>query len=241
MVTLDKMLTTDFIKKGYHIQEKFISDKKCKLLLEKIADYRKNHELSRIIQKHVDRSLDYKVITGKEIKEKLPEVYQLYSRTNQIVNQLYGEDLHKLENEQVGVNINITHPGGAYRWHYDRNRFTGILFLNEADGGETELYPNYRILVKIPAIQKMFDKILMLKLVRYLFGNHQLIKPETGKIIFMLANTGLHSVRPVIGNRERVTLIFAFDVRGKQYKVDEKLDKYLYEKSAKLNSDPNYI
>ena len=234
------MQTKDFLKKGYHIQEKFISDNKCKQLLEKIADCRKNHEPSRIFQKHGDRSLDYKVITGIQIKEKLPEVYQLYLGINQIANQLYGKELHKLENERISVNINITGPGGAYRWHYDRNRFTGILYLNESGGGETELYPNYRVLVKKPAIQKILDKILMLRLIRYLFGNHQLIKPETGRMVFMLANTGLHSVRPVTGNQERVTIIFAFDVKGKQYKVDENLDKYLYEKSANLNSDPNY-
>jgi hypothetical protein len=46
---------------------------------------------------------------------------------------------------------NITPPGGEYRWHYDRNAATAILYLNEVPGGETEMFPNYRLVFRYSA------------------------------------------------------------------------------------------
>lgn len=39
-------------------------------------------------------------------------------------------------------------PGGEYRWHYDRNAVTAILYLNEVPGGETEIFPNFRLVFR---------------------------------------------------------------------------------------------
>jgi hypothetical protein len=49
-----------------------------------------------------------------------------------------------------------------YRWHYDRNAVTGILYLNEVSGGETEMYSGCRIYLgryKDTIAQRWLDKI----------------------------------------------------------------------------------
>ena len=49
-----------------------------------------------------------------------------------------------IEDAVAARNINVTPPGGEYRWHYDRNAVTAIIYLNEVPGGETEIFANYR-------------------------------------------------------------------------------------------------
>ncbi|HET8840930.1 MAG TPA: hypothetical protein VFN35_05650 [Ktedonobacteraceae bacterium] len=41
------------------------------------------------------------------------------------------------------MNGNIMLAGGEYRWHYDQNTITALLYPNKGDGGEIEFYPNY--------------------------------------------------------------------------------------------------
>lgn len=234
--------TSEILQKGYYIEKDYLSAEKCGHLLETITAYRQAHQVPRIYQQVKGRSLNYNVITGIPIKTNLPEIYDLYEAVNQRVNRLFGSPLYKLANEEVGVNVNITHPGGEYRWHYDRNLLTGILYLNGVAGGETELFPNYRFLVKSATTQKKLDQLFMAKPVRSLLSYKRLvIPPETGKMVFMLGNTGLHSVRPVTGSQERINIIFSFDLKDKQFrKVSKNLDAYLYKEGTDLNSDPNY-
>ena len=79
---------------------------------------------------------------GDKITQHLSGVKSLYQDVNQVLNLTFGQDLAPLtacpDAGWVACNINITSPGGERRWHYDRNAITGILYLNEVEGGETE-------------------------------------------------------------------------------------------------------
>ena len=142
----------------------------------------------------------------------------------------------------MGANVNITPPGGEYRWHYDRNAVTAIVYLNEVPGGETELYPNFRLRLKqrYSRLQRWLDRLLQVGLVRRVFGKLVMVAPRRGSLVLMAGNMCLHSVRPVGGDEDRINLILAYDEPGAQFAIEENLDTYLYTEQASAPSDPNY-
>jgi len=187
--------------------------------------------------------LNYKVIDGQKIREHFPEIQKLYEDINKTVNKSVGQNLVPLKNTQVGVNINITSPGGEYRWHYDRNEVTGILYLNSVEGGETECYPNYRLYfekLRFSRVQKWLDYLLQLKIIRSVFGRQVLLVPRQGTLLLMRGNRCLHSVRAVLGEMDRINIILSYDAPDAYFAVEQKLDAYLYNQDASASLDPNY-
>lgn len=236
------------MQNGFHFQHNFISEAGCDNILKSIANYQVHHKVPEIYRAVKGRSLHYSVIDGLKIEQHLPDIAQLYKKVNQVVNEWGGEKLYPLDNKRVGVNVNITPIGGAYRWHYDRNKFTAILYLNDVEeGGETELYIKYRIYSKWSTLQKILDQFLMLKPIRKLFGKHKIIKPQKGALLLMYGNNSLHSVRPLIrlkkGESARINIIMAYDEVHKEHQVSEQLDDYLYREEKSFTdrkADPNY-
>ena len=195
-----------------------------------INKFRQNNSIPKVFKSYGNRPLSYEVIDGDKIKEHLPELLGLYHRVQEIV----GLDL--LSDEKVGINVNITKEGGAYRWHYDRNKVTAILYLNDVCGGETECYPGYRILLRCSILQRWLDRILFW--VRGIFGNFSSISPKAGRLIIMEGNVCLHSVKPVESG-ERINIIMAYDEPNKDYVIQDNLNSYLYSSEA-YKGDPNY-
>jgi hypothetical protein len=233
----------EFTAKGYCVRHDFLNEQECEYYLSLIADYRRKHPLQEIYRPSRERSLNYKVIDGLKIKEYLPEIEQLYANVNRIINQTVGEILEPLKNAQVAVNINITSPGGEYRWHYDRNKITAILYLNTVEGGETECYPNYRLFLekyRYSKPQQWLDNLLRLKTMRRVFGKQLLLKPRAGNLVLMRANRCLHSVRPVLEEKDRINIIMAYDTPDANFAVEQNLDSYLYSQDAPASPDPNY-
>ncbi len=233
-----------FAADGYCVKLGFLTERQCEFYLSLVENYRLSHDVPQIRRATGgERSLNYRVIDGLKIKKHLPEIQTLYRNVNETVNSTVGENLAPLKNEQVGVNVNITPPGGEYRWHYDRNKITGILYLNSVEGGETECSPNYRLSfgkTKFSGLQRLSDKLLQLNAVRSVFGKQILIAPQQGTLVLMRADKCLHSVRPVLGNKDRINVILAFDAADAEFIVEEKLGNYLYNQNTPAFSDPNY-
>jgi hypothetical protein len=231
-----------FQARGYCVEAGFLTPEACAHLLERIARYRATHEVPEVYRKVRGRSLHYFVIDGHQVEQYLPDVGRLYEQVNGVVNETCGRTMVPLENRRVGANVNITPPGGEYRWHYDRNAVTAILYLNEVPGGETELYPNYRLRLKqrYSALQRWLDRLLQAGSVRRVFGRRVVVTPRQGNLVLMAGNTCLHSVRPVAGDEERINLILAYDEPGAHFAIERNLDAYLYTEQASASSDPNY-
>lgn len=234
-----------FAAEGFCVKDEFLTAPECEHLLALVEEYRRKHTVQEIFRQSRERSLNYKVIEGLKIKEHFPAVEKLYANVNEIVNQVAGETLKPLKNTQVGVNINITSPGGEYRWHYDRNKVTAILYLNTVEGGETECYPNYRLFLekyRYSKLQRWLDSLLQLKTMRRIFGRRVLLEPRAGSLLLMRANKCLHSVRPVLGDKDRINIIMAYDSPDADFAVERQLDSYLYNQNASSSaaSDPNY-
>jgi hypothetical protein len=224
---------------GAEIRENYLSPLQCELLLRDLEAYKASHELPLIERFESGRSLRYRVIDGDGIFQSLPHVVSLYRDVLALVRGLEPK-LEPLSNQTAGLNVNFTPAGGEYRWHYDRNSVTAILFLNSVKGGETEIYPHYRIYLgrwKDTGVQRFCDSALR-RLKR--FVRPLVVEPAPGRMIVMRGDRCLHSVRPVEGEEERVSVIMSFDPPGRIFLSEGDLDSYLYSKNASLNRDPNY-
>ena len=118
---------------GYQVVDDFLKKEQCRLLLDKISDFREHHTLPEIHRPMKRRSLRYNVINGEQIESSLPGIWDLYTGTvNELVNESLGFPLEPLANTRAGVNINLMRPKqSSYRWHYDRACVTSIIYLNE--------------------------------------------------------------------------------------------------------------
>lgn len=236
---------TDLERTGYQIIDNFIQPDECDEFLELIAQYRKDHELQEVYRPVKGRSLRYQVIDGDQIQAELENIWRFYhERVYKLINGLMNIELAPLANTRVGVNINIMQPGKSeYRWHYDRTSLTAILYLNNVEGGETEIYPNYRILLENKSHtlgQRFLDGILHIGLVRAVFGRKRVISPRAGRVAIILGKKCWHSVRSLTGSEERINIISAFDTPGSEFPMEKGLDSYLYTQADSDSTDPNY-
>jgi hypothetical protein len=227
---------------GIYVLKEFIDSCMCERLLDSINRCRRKHKIPTIYRPANDRPLNYSVIDGHRISRDLPEILALHCRVTDFIKGIDPE-IEPITDARVACNVNITPSGGTYRYHYDRNAVTAILYLNETEGGETECYPNYRVnLFKDtrPVLQRQLDRLLQTEICRRLSMKETVVRPETGKLLVMRGNRCLHSVLPVRGNRERVNVIMSYDYPGAHFDVADELNSYLYETAPVEAADPNY-
>lgn len=213
-------------------------------LFEHICAVCRRTELSTIHREHGDRPLHYQVIDGDRAARDLPEVTALLERFLDEARHWYGAPLEPLAKSAVAVNVNVTPAGGAYRWHYDRNAVTVIVYLNAVIGGAIELCPGYRILLPsgwaTSRAQRALDGVLEMRQLRRPFGHAVTIEPRPGRMVLMRGRRCLHSVQPVApGSAERIAVVMAFDHPVSSVDPGEALDRYLYTGSS-ATGDPNY-
>ena len=231
-------------RSGYCVLHRYASPERCAGLLDQIAAYRAGHSVPTVERRERERSLRYAVIDGPAIRQFLPDIERLYiEELLPLARRMSGVDLVPLAHEKACLNINITPPGGEYRWHYDRNAVTAILYLNAVPGGETELYPNYRIWLgrwKHTRAQQTLDRLLMHPLVRRVFGWKRQVAPRQGTLLLMRGDRSLHSVAPVGGSEDRINIIMSFDDPAVGMRAGVALDTYLYTQQSVRERDPNY-
>ena len=235
---------SEITNQGYLVIDNFFTTKQCEETLNLIANYRQEHEVTEVDRPYKERNLQYSVINGQQVENYLPTIWQLYEKVNLLVNKVSGQNLVPLTDKMPTVNINIIKPGGEYRWHYDRNAITALLYLNTVEGGELEVYPNYRLGNKNKKFsweQKLWDALLKLKLIRNFFGNKVEIKPRQGMIVIMQGNRCLHSVKALEGNQERINIVMAYDIPGIEFPIEQGLNSYLYTNEKQNSSDANYM
>lgn len=221
----------------------YLSGAECQRLLGSVCEFQALHALPLIHREVAGRSLHYFVIDGDSVLESFPEVVSVYRQVEQVVKNHFGSQLTPLRNRAASVNVNITPPGGEYRWHYDRNAVTAILYLNTVVGGETEMYPGYRIHLgkwKNSRAQRWVDRLLQSGPLLKISRRRTLISPAQGLLLIMRGDRCLHSVRRVEGSADRINVIMTFDMLQARFAVEENLDPYLYSKKAEPSFDPNY-
>ena len=221
------------------VRDNFIDAHTARRALDVIEKFRREFPLPIVSRRSGQRPLVYSVVDGFHILRHLPEIQALHQNSTRLVKALFGDSIEPLADQQVACNINITQPGGSYRYHYDRNAVTAILYLNETSGGETECYPNYRL--RVPgAAQCGVDRVFENRVVRWVFGHQVLVRPRMGRLLIMRGNDCLHSVREVEGDRDRINIVMSYDAPGARYANGEQLNTYLYQPEPIDTRDPNY-
>ena len=226
------------------VLENFATAEACGKLVSQVNEYRKEHKLPVIERADGELPLRYAVIDGDQIVDRLPDVWRVYERATRLVQKLWHGTVEPLADRKVACNINITEPGGSYRYHYDRNEVTAILYLNEIEGGETECYPDYRLPLarsNHSTLQQKLDRVLQNRLVRSLVANQLLVRPRRGRLLVMQGNRCLHSVRPVLGKTDRLNIIMSYDRPNARFEIADDLNAYLYSRAEISTTDPNYL
>ena len=186
------------------------------------------------------------MIDGHQIRDELTDIWALYGGpVKELVSELAGEAMFPLDNVRAGVNVNIMPPGKSeYRWHYDRAPVTVVLYLNEVEGGETELYPGLRLLLsdqRWTKTQRLLDRVVGMGPMRSWRSEKERVAPEPGRLVAMAANRTWHSVTGVEGGHDRINIIMAYDREGASFAAEDGLDAYLYTNESSKNQDPNYL
>lgn len=226
------------------VLDNFVRNSECTNLVAQVNDYRREHDVPLVERPDKELPLKYEVIDGQRIAECLPRVSRVYDSVTRLVKKFYRGNIEPLADRQVACNINITKPGGSYRYHYDRNAVTAILYLNETEGGETECYPNYRLSLSNAynsPLQQKLDRILQNRYLRSVAATQLLIRPRVGRLLIMQGNRCLHSVRPVLGTTDRINIIMSYDRPHASFAIAENLNSYLYSPASLSAGDPNYL
>jgi hypothetical protein len=231
-----------FWSAGYAVYDNFADRRACDALVDAVNDYRHHHRLPYIERRCRGRDLRYQVIDGPRVAEALPAVDGLLQAADRAVSEACCRPLARLAG-QVGVNVNITPPGGSYRWHYDRCPVTAMVYLNAVAGGEIELYPNHRLPCGHFAgtsLQRTVDAVGACRPVLWLSrAPHVAVSPVPGRLLIIRGDRCLHSVREVGEGPDRINLVVSYDVVGAE-RARPELDAYLYSDAPFGGPDPNY-
>jgi hypothetical protein len=219
-----------FWRRGIEATPGFFTREECESLLTCLETYRRRHDLPRIFRAVGDRPLEYLVVDGERFEGVFPCAEAVVDRIRLYLEALCGCALELVDDRLAARNVNITPPGGQYRWHYDRNLLTAVLYLNTVDGGETEVLPNYRVLLptgRPRTIQRFLDRCLHIGFIQGSIAHRRSVAPIEGTLLVICGNRSLHSVRTVLGESERINIVLAFDPPG-SHNASHSLDNYLY-------------
>jgi 2OG-Fe(II) oxygenase superfamily len=225
------------------VLRQYMDESRCLSVIQEIQTYRQSHQIPEIKRLCKDRSLDYGVIDGIKIKDHLPAITRIAEEIQQEIIQILNVEVRPIT-DRAAVNVNVTRQRGEYRWHYDRNDISAILYLNSISGGELEFYSNYRFLLEGSnngRLQQALDRLVQSKMIRNLFGKKTTLHPEPGMLLIFDGIRTLHSVAPVLSDEERICIVFAFDRADSTSKKNYSLDSYLYSENEWKDSDPNYL
>ncbi|GAA3741080.1 hypothetical protein GCM10022225_25550 [Plantactinospora mayteni] len=152
------------------------------------------------------------VVTGKVVGAELSWLDALYRE--ELLDLANGLGLGTFEpsaDERSAINVNVLPPGSEYEWHVDSNPVTALLFGTDqpaGTGGELVFRPD-------PVTRPTEDWELA-------------VVPRAGDLLLFDGREAAHSVRPVRGATERLTVPMNFYFAGAGVTRPDDLDRYLY-------------
>ncbi|TGG93328.1 hypothetical protein E4656_09745 [Natronospirillum operosum] len=114
------------------------------------------------------------------------------------------DEIHEYADPLAGLVVNVLREGCQHPWHYDTNEFIVTMMTRQSEGGgRFEYAPGIRSPEgeNFSAVEKVLD------------GDHTSVRKidlQPGDLQIFFGRCSLHRVTPVVGSRERHTVIFAY-------------------------------
>jgi hypothetical protein len=159
--------------------------------------------------------LDYRVLTGKQVKELLPWLWQWYQ--SPILRNLVGEHVgcavNPSDDLESSINVNYVQGlGGRYEWHVDAQPYTAILYadtMRDSDGGGLMLAPG----ADPTAMPDVFE----------------VVRPTRGLLLIFDGSSTPHAVEPLLVHTSRVSIPMIFLPEGVKAQRHEDLDAFIFQ------------
>lgn len=210
-------LSEQFFDRGYEVFDGLLSPVHCATLAQQL---RTALEQDGIL---VDNDgVHIKTRNGEVLIAGLPEIEQLY---RQVHAHMAARIAHLLMLDDLPVAISANYlrrdQGHSFRYHFDRNEYTAVLYLTDSPDLPLCIHPKIRT-----------DPALGESVWHYAKDARDPVQvdPRPGRLVCFHARTSLHGVisRPgVPSTTERISLQFAFDTRRRSFE-----DQPYYGRSA---------
>lgn len=156
---------------------------------------------------------NYAVIDGEQIRRELPKLHELWEqRVRPAAEEAAGARLQLLGSPRRSIRVQrYTGQQQGFRWHFDGHEFAALVTLENTNRGETQfispglsralrwlVYPLY----PLPGLFTLVP--------------HRRIDAEPGDLLLMRGGDMLHRGVTLVGEGERVLVIYAYDRLGKQ-------------------------
>lgn len=151
---------------------------------------------------------------GKHLISEFPQIKLFYDLIYSKILR-FDKNLLVVEDLPVAISANLLRPedGHVFRYHFDRNEYTAVLYLTENHDFPLQIYPN----IRTDPVEG--DSV-------WLYQQESVkpvsITPRQGRLVVFRGRTCLHGI---VGNtkrlpgEERISLQFAYDTRFVSFKA----------------------
>ncbi|MFN7212697.1 MAG: hypothetical protein ACK5XH_04835 [Lysobacteraceae bacterium] len=200
-------LSEQFFDRGYEVFDDLLPADHCAALARKLRAAMEKDCIT------VDNDgVHIKTRNGQVLIAELPEIEQLYREVHAhmaagIANLLVLDDL------PVAISANYLRrdQGHSFRYHFDRNEYTAVLYLTDSPDLPLCIHPKIRTDPALGESAWQYEKDARVP-VR--------VDPRPGRLVCFHARTSLHGVivsPEVTSNTDRISLQFAFDTRRRSF------------------------
>ncbi len=211
-----------FFDRGYEIFDDLLPAGHCATLAQKLKAAMEQDCIT------VDNDgVHIKTRNGEVLIAELPEIEQLYQQV--YAHMAAGIDnLLVLDDLPVAISANYLHrdQGHSFRYHFDRNEYTAVLYLTDSPDLPLCIHPKIRTDPALGESVWQYEKDARAP-VR--------VDPSPGRLVCFHARTSLHGVissPEVTSTTDRISLQFAFDTRRRTFE-----DQQYYGRAAAAQAD----
>ena len=200
-----------YVNAGYEVFDGVLSEPHCASLAEQVAAAMAQSCIE------VDRDgIRIQTLNGQTLVAAIPELQLLHDNIHaRLAESIAG--LLMLDDLPVAISANLLRPGQghAFRYHFDRNEHTAVLYLSDCADLPLCLHPNIRT-----------DPMDGEATWHYRQDTRQPIRidPRPGRLVCFHGRTTLHGVIPDSAPHskcDRVSLQFAYDTRRRSFENQE--------------------
>jgi hypothetical protein len=197
-----------FFDRGYEVFDDLLSADHCAELAGKL---KAAMERECIV---VDNDgVNIKTRNGSTLVRELPEIEKIYLKIHATM-AAHIADLLVLDDLPVAISANLLRQelGHSFRYHFDRNEYTAVLYLTDSPELPLCIHPKIRTDPAVGDSLWLYEKESRAPI---------RVDPSPGRLVCFHARTSLHGVissPDVPSTTDRISLQFAFDTRRRSFK-----------------------